>query len=62
MIIAAAGMAAHLAGAMAAGTTLPVIGVPLPFYSAGGSSVMMLYICVGLVLSVYIHNTKKLFG
>ena len=41
---------------------LPVIGVPLPFYSAGGSSVLMLYICVGLVLSVYMHNTKKLFG
>ena len=41
---------------------LPVIGVTLPFYSAGGSSVLMLYICVGLVLSVYIHNTKKLFG
>ena len=34
----------------------------LPFYSAGGSSVLMLYICVGLVLSVYMHNTKKLFG
>jgi phosphoribosylaminoimidazole carboxylase PurE protein len=29
VIIAAAGMAAHLAGAMAAWTTLPVIGVPL---------------------------------
>lgn len=29
VIIAAAGMAAHLAGAMAAQTTLPVIGVPL---------------------------------
>lgn len=29
VIIAAAGMAAHLAGAMAAKTTLPVIGVPL---------------------------------
>ena len=28
VIIAAAGMAAHLAGAMAAGTTLPVIGIP----------------------------------
>ena len=41
---------------------LPVIGVTLPFYSAGGSSVLMLYICVGLVLSVYIHNTKSLFG
>lgn len=29
VIIAAAGMAAHLAGALAARTTLPVIGVPL---------------------------------
>jgi phosphoribosylaminoimidazole carboxylase PurE protein len=29
VIIAAAGMAAHLAGAMAANVTLPVIGVPL---------------------------------
>ncbi len=29
IIIAAAGMAAHLAGAMAAQTTLPIIGVPL---------------------------------
>ncbi len=29
VVIAAAGMAAHLAGALAAWTTLPVIGVPL---------------------------------
>jgi phosphoribosylaminoimidazole carboxylase PurE protein len=29
VIIAAAGMAAHLAGAMAARTTLPIVGVPL---------------------------------
>ena len=41
---------------------LPIIGVTLPFYSAGGSSVMMLYLCVGLVLSVYTHNKKKLFS
>jgi len=34
VIIAAAGMAAHLAGALASRTTLPVIGVPLIF--AGG--------------------------
>ncbi|MFH1616223.1 MAG: 5-(carboxyamino)imidazole ribonucleotide mutase [Planctomycetota bacterium] len=34
VIIAAAGMAAHLAGAVAGRTTLPVIGVPL---AAGGS-------------------------
>jgi len=30
VILAAAGMAAHLAGVLAANTTLPVIGVPLP--------------------------------
>jgi 5-(carboxyamino)imidazole ribonucleotide mutase len=30
VIIVGAGMAAHLAGVMAAGTTLPVIGVPIP--------------------------------
>jgi len=34
VIIAAAGMAAHLAGALAGRTTLPVIGVPL--IAAGG--------------------------
>jgi len=34
VVIAAAGMAAHLAGAIASRTTLPVIGVPL--ISAGG--------------------------
>lgn len=39
---------------------LPVIGVTLPFFSAGGSSVVMMYLCVGLVLSVGIHakNTR----
>ena len=36
VIIAAAGMAAHLAGAMAAGTTLPVIGIPIKSEQLGG--------------------------
>ncbi len=36
VIIAAAGMAAHLAGALAARTTLPIIGVPLNSASAMG--------------------------
>ncbi len=36
VIIAAAGAAAHLAGVMAAETTLPVIGVPLPSSSLQG--------------------------
>ena len=32
---------------------LPVIGITLPFFSAGGSSVATLYLGIGLVLSVY---------
>lgn len=42
-------------------TLLPVIGVTLPFFSQGGTSVLTLYLCVGLVLSVYKHNKKSLF-
>ena len=37
---------------------LPVIGVTLPFFSSGGSSALMMYLCMGLVLSVYAHNPK----
>ncbi len=36
VLIAAAGGAAHLAGALAARTTLPVVGVPVPTPSLGG--------------------------
>ena len=35
-VIAAAGMAAHLAGAIAAQTTLPVIGIPIKSDTLGG--------------------------
>ena len=35
-IIAAAGMAAHLAGAIAANTTLPVVGIPIASGGLGG--------------------------
>jgi len=38
---------------------LPVIGVTLPFFSAGGSSVVMMYLCVGLVLSVGLRNRRS---
>lgn len=40
---------------------LPVIGITLPFFSAGGTSVTMLYLSVGVVLSVYAHNKKTIF-
>lgn len=41
VIIAAAGMAAHLAGAMAAGTTLPVIGIPIKSEQLGGIDALL---------------------
>jgi len=41
VIIAAAGMAAHLAGVVAANTTLPVIGVPIAAGSLGGLDALL---------------------
>lgn len=38
---------------------LPVIGVTLPFFSAGGTSICCLYMGIGLVLSVYMHKTSR---
>ena len=37
---------------------LPVIGITLPFLSAGGSSTLAVYIAVGLVMSIYRHNKE----
>ena len=41
VIVAAAGMAAHLAGAVAAATPLPVIGVPLESGGLGGLDALL---------------------
>jgi len=41
VVIAAAGAAAHLAGVMAANTTLPVIGVPLASSSLQGLDALL---------------------
>ncbi len=38
---------------------LPVIGVTLPFFSAGGTSLCCLYCGIGLVMSVYMHRTSR---
>lgn len=40
-IIAAAGMAAHLAGAIAANTTLPVVGIPISSANLGGIDALL---------------------
>ena len=38
---------------------LPVIGITLPFFSAGGSSTLCLYVGVGLVFSIYRFNRSR---
>ena len=38
---------------------LPLTGIPLPFISQGGSSIISNLIGVGLVLSIYNHSSKK---
>ena len=38
---------------------MPVIGIPLPFLSAGGTAILSMYVAMGLVLSVYSHNEKR---
>ncbi len=40
-------------------SVLPVIGVTLPFFSAGGTSLACLYLGVGLVLNVYMHRNDR---
>ena len=42
-------------------SVLPVIGVTLPLFSGGGTSVVATYLGVGLAVSVAMHNSKKLF-
>jgi rod shape determining protein RodA len=35
---------------------LPVVGVPLPLFSYGGSSVITTYAAVGILLSIRMHR------
>lgn len=39
-------------------SVVPVIGIPLPFISTGGTAMMMMHACMGLVLSVSAHKEK----
>lgn len=39
----------------------PVIGITLPFLSAGGTSVAALYLSIGVVLSVHVNSRANLF-
>lgn len=41
---------------------LPVIGITLPFFSAGGSSIIASFWLLGLALSVYMHRKNEIFA
>ncbi len=40
---------------------LPVIGITLPLLSAGGTSIAITYLGIGLVLSVHVHRRRNIF-
>ena len=40
---------------------LPITGVPLPFISYGGSSLITNFICIGLLLNISSKRQKTIF-
>ena len=40
---------------------LPVAGLTLPFFSAGGTSVVLTWLGIGMVLGVHRHSFSGLF-
>lgn len=41
---------------------LPVIGITLPFFSYGGSSMISMYLCMGVIQSIVTNNEKYYFS
>ncbi|CAB4858257.1 unannotated protein [freshwater metagenome] len=41
---------------------MPITGIPLPFVSAGGTSMMACWVAVGLLENVRLHGTRKSFA
>lgn len=42
-------------------SVIPVIGITLPFLSAGGTSIVITYMGIGLVMSVHTHQKNSIF-
>ena len=40
---------------------LPITGVPLPFVSYGGSSLITNFMCIGLLLNISARRQKSIF-
>lgn len=40
---------------------MPVVGITLPFFSYGGSSMLSMYMCMGVLQSICSHNHKYYF-
>lgn len=40
---------------------MPVVGITLPFFSYGGSSMLSMYMCLGVLQSICSHNHKYYF-
>ena len=57
VFIAGAGLAAALPGVVAAQTTIPVVGVPLPLISQGGTSILIHLVAFWFVLSMKKRET-----
>ena len=60
VIIAGAGMAAHLPGMCASLFPMPVIGIPLPFISYGGSSLLSFSLMFFIFMALD-KNERKYF-
>jgi rod shape determining protein RodA len=39
---------------------LPVVGMPLPFISYGGTALLTVMACFGLIISAHVHQGEKL--
>ena len=62
IIIAGAGGSAHLPGMTAAKTSLPVVGVPLPLVSYGGTSMLTLMAAFGIMMGTYTRRGLMTLG